>query len=90
LSIGSDAFAQGGRTISKVEAASLSDWLSFRFSTSTSNPLSKGTAGLYINGELLKICVVPTSIKRLSPYVFYRYKELTEVYLHADIEEIGA
>ena len=89
LNIGSNAFSQSGRTISKVEIASLIDWLSFRFSASTSNPLSKGTAGLYINGELLKICVVPTSIKQLSPYVFYRYKELTEAYLHAEVEEIG-
>ena len=92
LQVGNTAFPES--SIQKVYVSSLENWLTFTFSNRRANPISNLKAGLYvIEGEeekLITDITIPQSILSISPYAFFKYKELKTINLHKDVTTIGA
>lgn len=91
LQVGNTAFPTSG--VKKVYTSSLENWFSFSFSNNRSNPLSNLSAGLYVveneEEKLITEVEIPLTVTNVSPYVFFKYKELKSVSIHKDLLVIG-
>ncbi len=85
-SIGNDAF-EGCGGIKKAEFASLESLCSIDFSTNASNPLYYGH-DLYINGEVVKHVVIPSTITAIGDYAFHT-STITSVSFPNTLTSIG-
>ena len=77
----------GCTALTRVEVASLEDWLSLSFANATSNPLSTG-ARLYVNGTELTNLVVPDGMTRIGKYALAG-TVLTSVSIPVSVKNVG-
>jgi len=75
------------KCLSRVEVASIAEWIAICFDNATANPLYYGAA-LYVDGEEVKSLVVPQGTKKIGAYAFSG-GAITSVTLTKGIESVG-
>ena len=87
--IGEDAFYC--RNISRVNITEIASWLEIEFENNYSDPLyyGKGTAKLYLNGELLEDLVIPDGVENIRDYAFYNCDSIKSVTISNTVKHIG-
>ena len=84
--IASGVFA-GCEALTRVEVASLADWLAISFEDATANPLSSG-AKLYVGGMELTTIEIPEGTTSIGDYVFAG-SALTAVTIPSSVTNVG-
>lgn len=86
-SIGKDAFTWC--KFEKVRIADLAAWCGIDFANFVSNPLSLTDAAYLGDAEITEL-TIPSGIRKIKPYAFYRLKSLTSVKLPDGLTTIGS
>ncbi|MCM1368543.1 MAG: leucine-rich repeat domain-containing protein [Roseburia sp.] len=84
-----NAFYSFNKLKTVIYSGTVGDWCDIDFSNGSANPLAKG-AQLIIGGETIEgKLTVPSSVTKIMPYAFYKYKIITELELSDGVTEIG-
>lgn len=74
--------------IKYVNAPNLEIWCGIGFQESTANPLNRGH-DLYIDGELVKNLIIPTTVTEIKPYSFVNCTSIESLKIGDRVKEIG-
>lgn len=91
----SDVYVQAfneDTNLTKVHIDNIESWCNINFAdTFYSNPLSSGTADLYLNDVALTNITIPNTIRTIKNYAFYRYANMQSITFeeNSQLESIG-
>ena len=74
--------------LSEVNISDIAAWCNIEFGDYCSNPL-KYAKSLYLNGELVKILVIPEGVTEIGAYAFQDCRSLTSITLPKSLRKIG-
>ena len=85
--IGSYAF-NFSSTMEEVHITDLAKWCNIEFENDYANPL--GGRDLYVNDQLVKDLVIPSSVSKIGAYAFKGCRSIQTVDIGKNVKEIGA
>ncbi len=85
--IGQNAFASCS-ALTEIHVPSLSAWCGISFYDQNANPLTRGTASLYVGGEKLTALTIPEGTTAIGDYVFYGL-DIETVVIPASVKKVG-
>ena len=78
----------GCTMLRRVDAASIDEWLSFRFANAEANPLHTGAA-LYVDGEAVTVLEIPDGVLGIGAHAF-EGGQFTSVIIPASVADVAA
>ena len=88
MSVGKEVFDQCYDIEAIYYEGSIAQWCDIEFKTRWSNPIYYSN-NLYINNQLVTNLVIPSGVKRIKNYAFYKCKSLKSVTILNSVTSIG-